>query len=72
VSRDPAPPPAAIRVGDEPGPKPTQGHPPPMKHAVVPPSLLAKVELLLRQIGLVEQLPGEGAGSLYRHDKRNL
>ena len=42
--------------------------PPAVEHAVVPAELLAEVELLLCQVGLAEQLPGEVAGALDRHD----
>jgi len=47
-------------------------NPPAMKHAVVPARLLAKVELLLRQVGLAEQLAAEVAGPFDCHDERNL
>ena len=40
---------------------------PAMQHAVVPAELVAEVELLLGEVGLVEQLSGEVAGALDRH-----
>jgi hypothetical protein len=40
-----------------------------MQHAVVPAELLAEIELLLRQVGFVEQLPGEVSGAFNRHDR---